>query len=232
MKAVVGLILVLSLMLFLWGCEGRTSPTVLTSEIPEATEAKADTAVVQGTILEITDTALTLQTEAGKQTFSLTERTLYYRDFGRGGFPPGPVMPNEGQQPPENGQQPPELPVDGQKPPMNDGYPPEPPTDGQQPVPPAVEEETTEEEGFDPGGFTPGNGDQGSSAPSAGYGQDGSFDPGSRPGLMEPQTITREVLVVGDTVSLTLDEQGAVLALTVEGRQPPEPRGAEGATGQ
>ena len=210
MKVIMTMILVMSLMLCLWGCGGNTDPTVPISQTSAATDT--ETVALRGTILALTDTSLTVQTEAGEQTYLLTEGTRYYRSFGRSDFRPDSMGPNEGQQPPEpptGGQQPPQPPVDGQQ-------PPEPPVDGQQP--PTDGQEPTEGESSTAGGFTPGNGTQGGSTPPATPGEQGSFDPNSGP--MEPRVITREELAVGDRVSLTLDDQGTVLTLTVEGGKP------------
>ena len=205
-------LLIMSLVLCLWGCgEGAVPPPETTAESTGLTE----TVTVQGTVLAVTDTSLHVQTEEGEQSFTLTEETIYTRDFGgRGPRPDGmmtgedgqqpPQPPIEGQQPPAEGQQPP---IEGQQPPIEGQQPPQPPTDGE-----------TSAEGS--GGFTPGNGTQGG-APAPGSSEGKDFgDPNKGPNPMEPQTITREEIAVGQRVRLTVDPQGLVLTLTVEPGQP------------
>ena len=255
MKTLISLLLTLVIILNLSAC-GSKENTELGTSTQDTTQIlqPTESPIVQGqqsytgTVSTITDTTLTISTDSGELSFTLTDSTLYAREFGRGGqrlenmgqMPEGmgepPAMPSDGEQAPQQGQQPPAMPSDGGQAPQQEQQPPVMPSDGgqapqqgQQPPTEGVSntgDSTT-------GGFTPGNGTQGGMP--GGEFSGGGMQPGmpgdEAPMPGEPQTITREEIQMGDTVTVEADDNSNAILVTVAGKKPDGMGGPDGQMG-
>ncbi|MBP3412747.1 MAG: hypothetical protein J6K89_05745 [Oscillospiraceae bacterium] len=255
MKTLISLLLTLVIILNLSAC-GSKENTELGTSTQDTTQIlqPTESPIVQGqqsytgTVSTITDTTLTISTDSGELSFTLTDSTLYAREFGRGGqrlenmgqMPEGmgepPAMPSDGEQAPQQGQQPPAMPSDGGQAPQQEQQPPVMPSDGgqapqqgQQPPTEGVSntgDSTT-------GGFTPGNGTQGGMP--GGEFSGGGMQPGmpgdEAPMPGEPQTITREEIQIGDTVTVEADDNSNAILVTVAGKKPDGMGGPDGQMG-
>ena len=197
------------------GCAKGQTETASTADTTVTDSTAAANAVAgasyTGTVTAVTATSLTLSTESeGDITVPLTDETTYTRGMGGGQAPDGnpPEMPNGDTQSGGNqdGGTPPEKPADDANAPADAGQ-------GSAPSGDAADKPAGDAPDANAQGDTDAPEKPAGDAPSGAENAPDGAGQGNAPGG-EPETLTYESIAVGDTVTVTVGDDGN--AATVE----------------